>query len=72
MDETTDPLEALWDRLLSRRKEQVRAAFDQLEDSQKRHVLAHLQRMADEPGWHPQQRESAREALKALETDGYS
>ncbi len=63
-----DP-EELWDRLLSRLPALVRSTFASLPADQQNSVLAHLQRMADEDGWHEEQRISARSALQALETD---
>jgi hypothetical protein len=60
-------MEKLWDRLLSRRAGQVCAAFESLPATQQAAVLAHLRRMASEPGWQAEQRHSARAALKALE-----
>jgi hypothetical protein len=66
--DTIDPLdlESLWDRLLSRRPGQVHLAFESLSPDQQEVVLAHLKRMANEPGWHPEQQRSAIAALKAL------
>jgi hypothetical protein len=66
-DTTSDDLEALWENLLSRQPDRVRAAFAGLSADERSAVLAHLQRMAEEPGWHPEQRKSAAAALKALE-----
>jgi hypothetical protein len=63
----TDPLETLWDDLLSRDQELVRAAFGTLSAEEQKSVLAHLQRMVNEPGWQPEQRLSALAALDALE-----
>ena len=60
-------IEDLWDALLSRQPEQVRAAFRSLEPDLQHSVLAHLQRMTSEPGWHLEQRLSAQAALDALE-----
>lgn len=61
-----EPLEILWDALLSRDPEQVRKAFDCLSPRIQRDILAHLHRMATEPDWHPEQRISAQAALDAL------
>jgi len=58
--------ETLWDYLLSRDQNRVRAAFAGLDPAEKKAVLEHLRRMSSEPGWHPEQRESARAALHAL------
>ncbi|MGE5224267.1 MAG: hypothetical protein ACM3PY_17660 [Omnitrophica WOR_2 bacterium] len=66
MDDTTDPLEKLWDDLLSRQDDQVRSAYQSLTSDEQGAVLEHLQRMAAEPGWHPEQRLSAQAALRAL------
>jgi hypothetical protein len=60
-------LDSLWDKLLSRRPELIRAAFEGLSPSEQGSVLAHLGRMTSEPGWHPEQRASASAALIALE-----
>lgn len=72
MSENPSPflnLEDLWDALLSRQPEQVRLAFRSLEPDLQRSVLAHLQRMTSEPGWHPEQRLSAQSALEALQDE---
>jgi hypothetical protein len=67
MDENLDPIEDLWDGLLSRQPELVRAAFSSLDLAERAAVLAHLQRIVSEAGWHPEQRLSAQAALDALE-----
>ena len=61
-----DEIERLWDNLLSRQPERVRAAYESLSAEEQSGVLAHLQRMAEEEGWHAEQRLSARAALEAL------
>jgi hypothetical protein len=58
--------EELWDALLSRQAELIRAAFASLDQTEQSAALAHLQRMASEAGWHPEQSESALAALAAL------
>lgn len=67
MDENLDSIEDLWDGLLSRQPELVRAAFSSLDLAERAAVLAHLQRIVSEAGWHPEQRLSAQAALDALE-----
>ncbi len=62
----TDPLEIFWDNLLSREPTRIRAAFAELDHASQGAVLAHLERMASEEGWQPEQAVSARAALKAL------
>ena len=47
--------ELLWEQLLSRQPEQVLAAFTRLSPDEQAQVLQHLERMATEPGWHPEQ-----------------
>jgi hypothetical protein len=66
MNEPIDPLEILWDSLLSREPERVRSAYRELSEAEQTAVAAHLQRMAAEEGWHPEQRASALAALQAL------
>jgi hypothetical protein len=70
MDHTsdeTDGLEALWEQLLSRQAVLVRQAFAALDPDAQRAVQAHLRRMAEEPGWHVEQRTSAQAALNAIQ-----
>lgn len=61
-----DPLEILWDALLSREPERIRAAFAGLDAGGQADVLAHLKRMASEEGWHAEQRASSLAALTAI------
>ncbi len=58
--------EEVWEILLSRQPERIRRVFFGLAASEQRSVLAHLNRMAEEPGWHPEQSASALAALEAL------
>jgi hypothetical protein len=66
MSETEGSLENLWGQLLSRQADLVRQAYDLLSPAERQAVLSHLQRMANEPGWHEEQRISAQAALNAL------
>lgn len=59
MSEARDPLEILWDAILSRKPEQIRAAFLPLNPDERKELIAHLKRMVSEEGWHPEQRKSA-------------
>lgn len=67
VDHHSPALEDLWDQLLSRRAERVLAGYASLTSAEQKAVVVHLQRMASEPGWHPEQRASARAALAALD-----
>jgi Ca2+-binding EF-hand superfamily protein len=67
MDGISEHLEVLWNDLLSRQPERIREAFSSLDPNSQKIVLAHLQRMAGEIGWQPEQRISAKAALNALE-----
>ena len=66
-DDYSDSLERMWEGLLSRLPEKVRATYAKLSPSDQKAVRLHLQRMAGEPGWHPEQRISAQAALDAIE-----
>jgi hypothetical protein len=63
----SDPLELFWNAMLSRVPERARSAYATLDVEEKQAVLAHLQRMTSEPGWHPEQVRSAQAALEALQ-----
>jgi hypothetical protein len=60
-----DP-ENLWDQILSRQVALIQEGFASLTQEEQRAVIAHLTRMAEEPGWHAEQSHSARVALQAL------
>ena len=66
MSRTPSDLEVLWNDLLSRQPELVRSAFASLDRASQKLVRIHLERMATEAGWQPEQRDSAKAALKAL------
>jgi hypothetical protein len=66
MTDSFNSLENIWDGLLSRQPELVRATFSALSVEERTVVTAHLQQMAYEAGWHPEQRLSAQAALQAL------
>lgn len=65
-----DPLQQVWDKLLSRQPALIRAAFAGLNAADQEAVLAHLRRMASEEGWAAAQRQSAQAALAALAPEG--
>ncbi len=60
-------LEVLWDYLLSGQTELVRAAFEALNELERKAVFNHLRRMVSEPGWQPEQRTSAQTALLIIQ-----
>ncbi|MCU0488474.1 MAG: hypothetical protein MUE67_05945 [Anaerolineales bacterium] len=60
-------LEELWENLLSRQPELIRPVFVRLAVEEQSEVIAHLQRMSSEAGWHIEQRRSAQAALAALQ-----
>jgi hypothetical protein len=62
-----DPLEKIWDGLLSQDPHQIQSIFTSLDTQSQRSVLHHLQRMLDEKGWFPVQKQSAQIALNALQ-----
>jgi hypothetical protein len=64
-----EPLEILWEEILSRQPQRIRAAFEGLEEKQKDAILKHLNKMASEDGWDAEQAASAQAALQALEGD---
>ncbi|OGO28865.1 MAG: hypothetical protein A2136_05935 [Chloroflexi bacterium RBG_16_54_11] len=67
MDNTPGSLEEMWSDLLSSQPDQIHDAFRSLDRRRQKNVLAHLRRMATDPGWQPEQRESALVALQTLE-----
>ena len=64
--ENPDAITQFWDALLSREPERIRRIFQPLDPATRKSVIDHLQRMASEEGWHPEQRLSARAAIDAV------
>jgi hypothetical protein len=62
-------LEGLWDALLSRDVQRIRSVYNSLDVEDRQSILAHINRMVNEPGWQKEQRISARAALEALTSD---
>jgi hypothetical protein len=62
----SEPIETFWEEILSRQTERIQAAFSTLSEEEKEAVFNHLKRMTREPGWHPEQVNSAKKALEAL------
>jgi hypothetical protein len=61
-----DDLDELWANMLSADSARIRRAWAALSAKERQAVLEHLTHMRDDDGWHPEQRESAAAAIKAL------
>lgn len=57
----------VWELLLSRNPGWIAAAFESLSAEEKKAVRKHLAKMLSEPGWQPEQQESARAALETIQ-----
>lgn len=68
MNNLSDP-EFIWENLLSRQSDLIRTAFASLSIEEREAVFIHLERMANEPDWHIEQRKSAEAALTTLRND---
>ena len=56
----------LWGSLLSRQPSVIRRVFIALDLASRQVVINHMEIMATQPGWQPQQIESAKFALEVL------
>ena len=65
-----EPLALLWDAILSRQPDRIRAAFQALNPAAQSALSAHLERMVSEDGWHPEQQKSAQAALDVIRDPG--
>ena len=63
-------IEIIWEGILSRDEQQIRQAFETLEEESQREIIAHLRVMTSKEGWHPEQRISAQTALDILTQEG--
>jgi len=68
-EQETNNIENLWNRILSRDEMLIREAFCELDEAEREAVITHLKRMANEEGWHQEQRESALAAIKTILID---
>ncbi len=59
--------ETLWEKILSRDKNQIMQAASGLSAQEMQRVLQHLRAMTSEEGWHPEQQRSAQIALDTLQ-----
>ena len=59
-------LDELWDDLFSGDAARVRQVWMKLTDEECGIVLQHLQKMVDDPGYQPSQKESAAAALRLI------
>jgi len=59
-------LEKTWGAILSRKKDEIEEVFNSLDIGSQKAVVDHLNKMANEEGWHPEQTRSARIALQVL------
>ncbi len=66
MNDLNAYLETVWDGILSRDSKKIIATFHNLEESDRKTITDHLQRMITEPGWHEEQVISAATALKVI------
>ena len=58
--------EVIWDAVLSRDTTRILETWHELNSEERTSLLAHLERMVSEDGWHPEQVISARCALDAI------
>ena len=59
--------EVIWDAVLSRESMRILSTWHELNPDERTSLLAHLERMVSEGGWHPEQVISARCALDAIQ-----
>lgn len=75
MQYSDDPLETIWDGLLSQDPSMIKRVYNTLNSDSQNNVLLHLQRMMSEAGWLPIQRQSAQialDVLRPIEKDDHS
>lgn len=58
--------EVIWDAVLSRESTRILSTWHKLNQEEQNTLLAHLERMVNEEGWHPEQVISAQCALDAI------
>jgi hypothetical protein len=66
MSSLEEYLQSVWDGILSEDEEIIQETYIALSAEDQQVVLAHLQKMVSESGWHPVQVQSASKALVVL------
>lgn len=62
-------IENLWDHMLSKDKKKIITSYLRLNPEEKTAVVEHLNKMANEKGWHTEQKKSAKTALLVIEKE---
>jgi hypothetical protein len=58
--------EDFWGNILSRDADLIRPEIDRVSNDERTRIINHLQKMVSEPGWHEEQKISARYALDVI------
>jgi hypothetical protein len=66
MTKNIEPLDQFWGDLLSRDPILIRNTFVRISKTDQGNVCRHLEKMANEKGWHPEQKKSAQVALDVI------
>ena len=61
--------EHIWENILSEDENLIRAIFPHLNEAEKETVITHLEKMANEDGWHPSQKRSSTYALSIIKKE---
>jgi hypothetical protein len=67
MASETEALETFWEDVLSSEPARIGRAWGLLTRTEAQAALAHLQKMAQEPGWQPVQQQAAADALRVIQ-----
>ena len=70
MTRNIEPLDKIWGNLLSRDPILICKTFAQISKTDQGNVYRHLEKMASEKGWHPEQKKSAQVALDVIINKG--
>ena len=63
----SDQLQGLWDSILSEDPQRILTTYNTLEPNEQQYLLVHLYKMINEPGWHPNQVQTAQKAIEVIE-----
>lgn len=66
MNDQDTYLEKTWGAILSRNEDEIERVYLTLDEDSRKVLLHHLEKMASEDGWHPEQVKSARAALRVI------
>lgn len=60
-------IENFWENILSEDPQKILSVYKDINAEEKKHLIIHLYKMVNEPGWQKSQRQTAQKAIDTIE-----